>query len=162
MTNTTEQEQVSPNAKLIASGLAFAGLAQTRNTEATLRWQGFQFALGLNIAGLSGVGIWLLQEPTNLTLAFLLLGCLSALAANRAYFSVLARDGKFIEVWNDKMIELERANGIEGGVKIFSSPQYLELKTRRPTIQDVLRRTILTVSMAWTVHGIFIIVQLAS
>lgn len=146
----------------IAAGLAFAGLVQTRNTEATLRWLGFQFALGLNIAGLASFGLWLLQEPVNPVLAFLLFGCSAALFGNRVYFTVLARDGKFLGLWNNKGIELEEANGIEGGVKIFSSPEYIDLKSRRPTIQDVLRRTIVTVSMTWVAYGVFILIQLMS
>jgi len=156
------EETKIPDSKPIASGLAFSALAQTRNTEATLRWLGFQFALGLNIAGLSGVIVWLLQQPSQLVLLFLLVTCLWAVGGNRVYFTVLARDGKFMGLWNEKMIELEQANSIDGGVKIFSSPEYLELKARRPTIQDVLRRTILTISMVWVGHALFIVVQLVS
>ncbi len=151
----------SPEPKPIAAGLAFNGLVQTRNTEATLRWLGFQFALGANIAGLSAIGIWLLQEPTKQEFIVMFVACLSALTGNRTYFSVLARDGKFMGLWNDKMIQLERANGIEGGVKIFSSQQYLELKSRKPTIQQVLRRSVLIISMIWVVFAAGILLNLA-
>ena len=159
-TSETETGKGMPDPKPIAAGLAFSGLVQTRNTEATLRWMGFQFALGLNIAGLSGVGIWLLQQPTIPVLQFLLFACSAALAGNRVYFTVLARDGKFMGLWNEEIIELEQTNDIEGGVKIFSSPTYLDLRARKPTIQDVLRRSILAVSMVWVGYGLFIVIQL--
>lgn len=144
-----------PGPKPIAAGLAFSGLLQTRNTEATLRWQGFQFALGLNITGLGAIGLWLFNNnPTTLELQVLLVVCIGALSFNRTYFSVLARDGKFMGLWNAKAIELEQVNGIEGGVKIFSSPEYLDLRSREPTIQQVLRRTIIFVSVLWAIYSV--------
>jgi hypothetical protein len=159
-TQVPEHEEPRLPPKAIASGLAFAGLAQVRNMEAQLRWQGFQFALGANIAGWGALGIWLLNTPTRLELLAMVAACLGALFANRVHFSVLARDGKFMGVWNDKAIELENRNGIEGGVKIFSSPEYLELKSRKPTIQQVLRRSIIVSSMIWGVYLVGIILQI--
>ena len=144
------------DSKPIAAGLAFSGLVQTRNTEATLRWQGFQFALGLNIAGWSAVGVWLLNSPTTPELLAMFTVCLGALIGNRVYFSVLARDGKFMGIWNTKAIELEQTNGIEGEVEIFSSPEYLNLKSREPTIQQVLRRTIIFASVVWGAYAVSI------
>jgi|CXWL01.1.fsa_nt_gi hypothetical protein len=151
MSESTETEtgKEIPDSKPIAAGLAFSGLVQIRNTEATLRWQGFQFAVGLNIAGWGAVGVWLLNNPTLPVLQVMFVVCFGALAGNRVYFSVLARDGKFMGLWNAKSIELEQANAIEGGVKIFSSPEYLDLKSRAPTIQQVLRRTIIFASVVW-------------
>lgn len=156
----TEAEKDKPDSKPIAAGLAFAGLMQTRNTEATLRWLGFQFALGLNIAGWSAIGVWLLNNPTPLVLQIMLTVCLGALCGNRVYFSVLARDGKLMGLWNAKAIELEQINGIEGGVKIFSSPEYRNLKSRAPTIQQVLRRVIISASMLWGGYTIGIALEL--
>lgn len=142
--------------KPIAAGLAFSGLIQARNMEAQLRWQGFQFAIGLNIAGLTAVGVWLLNSPTTPELLAMFTVCLGALIGNRVYFSVLARDGKFMGIWNTKAIELEQTNGIEGEVEIFSSPEYLNLKSREPTIQQVLRRTIIFASVVWGAYAVSI------
>ena len=157
----TDAGEDTPDPKPIAAGLAFSGLVQTRNTEATLRWQGFQFALGVNIAGLSAVGVWLFNgNPTTLELLVMLLGCLGGLSGNRVYFSVLARDGKFMGLWNAKAIELEQTNIIEGGVKIFSSSEYRTLQSRTPTIQQVLRRTIIAGSMIWGAYVVSIVLKL--
>ena len=156
-----ESTQDKPVSKSIAAGLAFSGLLQTRNTEATLRWQGFQFALGLNIAGLGDIGLWLFNNnPTILELQVLLAVCIGALCGNRVYFSVLARDGKFMGLWNAKAVELEQENGIEGRVKIFSSSEYLDLKSRPPTIQQVLRRTIIFVSVLWVIYSAGTVLEL--
>lgn len=153
---------LSKDSKPIASGLAFSGLVQTRNTEATLRWLGFQFGLGLNLAGWSAVLVWALQNPTILELAIALLACAGGVTYNRLHFTVVARDGKFMELWNKKALELEEANGVEGDVEIFSSPEHLELNSRQPSIQEVVRRCIIFQGMVWAILAVAVMLVMVS
>jgi hypothetical protein len=149
------EEKEPPSPKAIAAGLAFSGLAQIRNMEAQLRWVGFQFALGLNFVGWGGIAVWLFQEPGKLELLFILAVCLGAVYANRDHYKILGRDGKFMGIWNEKMVELEEANGIDGGVKIFSSPRYSELKGRTPTIQRTLRKNVVLSTIVWALFALW-------
>lgn len=148
------QELTEPAPKPIASGLAFSGLANIRNTEAQLRWVGFQAAIGLNFLGWGGVAAWALADPSKPELAVLMSACLGAIYSNLLHFKIIGRDGKFMGLWNDKLIELERVNGIEGNVKIVSSNRYIELKERKPTIQWILRRSVILCTLVWAAFAL--------
>jgi|CXWL01.1.fsa_nt_gi hypothetical protein len=146
--------------KPIASGLAFSGLAQVRNMEAQLRWIGFQAALGFNFVGWGGVAVWLFNFPSLAELCIITGACVGAVYANFLHFKILGRDGKFLGLWNEKLIELEEVNGIDGGVSIFSSKRYRELKSRTPTVQHILRRSVVLCGLVWVAFTLWTAVRI--
>ncbi len=113
--------KATPVPKAIAAGLAFSGLANVRTAEVTLRWSGFQTAIQLNLVGLVGTMLWMLDNRTGPELSLVLFGCVAFVFWNIFHYKLLGRDGKFLGLWNEKLIELERTNSIEGGVEIFTS-----------------------------------------
>ncbi len=158
MTDTTERGEVSreplpPSA--IASGLAFSGLMNARSTEVTLRWDGFRTALQLNVAGLVGVTIWLLGERTTTEIGLALCASLLGVLWNFFHYKLLGRDGKFLGLWNESVVDIERINGIQGDVKIFSSDRYNELRRREPTVQYMLRTGSVTFIVGWCWAGLW-------
>jgi|GEM_PF-1476067 len=143
--------------KAIAAGLAFSGLANIRNMEAQLRWVGFQAALGLNFLGWGGIAVWLFNSPTQGELSLMVAAGLGAIYANFLHFKIIGRDGKFMGLWNEKLTELETINEIEGGVEIFSSARYEQLRDRMPTIQYILRRSVAICGLVWLVFTVWAI-----
>lgn len=144
------EAQLPPNPPTpIASGLAFGGLMTTRNTEALLRWDGFRTALQLNLASFVGMTLWLKDNRTNEELLLAFMACLVGVSWNYFHYKLLARDGKFFKLWNQSAVDLERVNGIQGGVKVFSSERYEELRNREPTIQYMLRSGSMFFMLVW-------------
>lgn len=133
----------------ITASAAFTGLVQLRNTEAQLRWNGFQAAVALNVAGGAGLLLFLRANSTNVGLFLGLIACAVAVFFNFIHHKILGRDGKFMELWSKKLVELEQANGIDGGVQVFSSVRYLSLRDRSPTIQEVLRFCVVICMILW-------------
>ena len=157
MTDTTDDapEESEPTASSvhppvpIASGLAFSGLMNTRSTEAMLRWDGFRTALQINLASFVGITLWLRENRTNGELILAFIACLIGVSWNYFHYKLLARDGKFFKLWNQSVVDLETVNGIQGGLKIFSSERYEELRNREPTIQYMLRSGSIIFILTW-------------
>ncbi len=152
MNDDVEKKEHEP--REISAGLAFSGLANVRNMEAQLRWQGFQTATQLNLLGLVGTILWMLQDRTKPDLILVFLGCLVFVFWNVFHYKILGRDGKFMGLWNEKLIELENVNGVDGGVKIFSSSRYDVLRNREPTLQFMLRSGIVFFTVSWVIVGL--------
>jgi len=144
----------------ITASATYGALAQLRNTEAQLRWIGFQAAVALNVAGGAGLLLYLRADTKELSLILGFIVCAVGLFFNFIHYKILGRDGKFMELWNQKLVELEQANGVEGGVQIFSSVRYLSLRNRWPTIQEVLRFCVLVCMVLWIAGGTWIVMLL--
>lgn len=71
--------------------------------------------------------------------------------ANLFLLQVLRRDSKHLDLWNDKLDELERINGIEGGVQIFSSRRYRRLRNGRQRLQQRLDFAMVACILGWAV-----------
>ena len=163
MTDTTDDapEESEPTASSvhppvpIASGLAFSGLMNVRSAEVMLRWDGFRTALQLNVAGLAGVTVWLLGERTATEIGLALCASLVGMLWNFFHYKLLGRDGKFLGLWNESAVDLEQLNGIQGGVKIFSSERYDELRKREPTVQYMLRAGSIAFILWWCWIGLW-------
>jgi hypothetical protein len=77
---TETEKEAKPAPKAIASGLAFSGICNVRNTEAHLRWLGAQVSFFLNLPAFAGAVFRLvakLEVPELVAIAiggFLLVG----------------------------------------------------------------------------------------
>lgn len=146
----------------ITASAAFGALAQVRNMEAQLRWIGFQGVITLNIAGGAGLLIFLRTNGFFEDLAFGVIAVALAMFFNFIHYKILGRDGKFMELWNKKLIELEQTNGIEGGVQIFASVRHFGLRGRLPTVQEVLRMCVILCACLWAAGGLWIILRMTN
>jgi hypothetical protein len=163
-TETEAEDGVLPatHPTQIASGLAFSGLMNVRSTEVALRWDGFRTALQLNMIGLVGIALWLQGERTLYELLLTLVACMNGISWNFFHYKLLGRDGKFLGLWSEKAISLERTNGIQGGVQIFSSQRYDELRNREPTVQYMLRAGSVFFIVSWVMVAFATILILLS
>jgi hypothetical protein len=107
---------------------AFGGLCIMRNGEAQSRWETAQLGILLNVPALAAALFRLSQWPTGTEVYLFILGSMVLIATNIFWHSILGRRESFLEYWNQKLEELERRHGIEGGVMIFSSTDYLRMR----------------------------------
>lgn len=160
MSDTTPLESPMPQhaPQAITASAALGALIQVRNTEAQLRWIGFQAAVALNVAGGAGLLLFLRTNELDDSLLFGFAACVIGVFFNFIHYKILGRDGKFLDLWNKKLIELEQVNGVEGNVQIFSSVRYSGLRNRSPTIQEVLRFCVGFCILCWVIGGTWILV----
>lgn len=157
-TDTQREPPKKPEPVPIASGLAFSGLCNVRNTEGHLRWLGAQLGFFLNLPAWAGVALRLTTAPeTHLKwpeLAVLFGGCLFFAVANIFLLEIIKRDSALMDLWNDKLDELERVNGIQGGVQIFSSRRYRRLRGSRGRLQVRLQHAMFGSTVVWVLFAI--------
>lgn len=152
MTADAEKKDESPkkpDPKAIASGLAFSTIGNVRNTEAHLRWLGAQLSFFLNLPAIAAVVFRLITPPETRELAVIVAGGTIIVIANLFLLQVLRRDSKHLDLWNDKLDELERTNGIEGGVEVFSSRRYRRLRNSRQRLQHRLEFAMICCMVGW-------------
>lgn len=157
-TDTERNEKPAP--KPISSGLAFSGVCNVRNTEAHLRWLGAQLSFFLNLPAWAGIAFRLTSEPKNPELLILVGGGLFFAAANYFLYEVIKRDSRHLDLWNDKLDELERVNGIEGGTEVFSSRRYRRLRGSRQRLQARLQYAMVGSTVMWVLFAIVAAVML--
>jgi hypothetical protein len=126
--DTSNQASVQPKLDPVAIDYAFTGLCTMRNGEAQSRWETAQLGILLNIPALAAALFRLAQWPSGIELYLFILGSMVLIATNVFWRSILGRRENFLEYWNQKLEELERKHGIEGGVMIFSSTDYLRMR----------------------------------
>ncbi len=143
-----------PDPKPIAAGLAFSGLCNVRNTEGHLRWLGAQLSFFLNLPAWAGVAFRFTSSPKVPELIILLVGAGFFAVANMFLHEIIKRDSKLMDLWNDKLDELERVNKIEGGVEIFSSRRYRKLRGSRARLQFRLQHAMVASTVIWVLFAV--------
>lgn len=155
---TDIKTQDVPEKNPIASGSAFIGLMSGRSNEARLRWNGVQLVVLMNIPTLFWMGYKLsaatYTSQIYFTFAF---GCIIAALLNWQWYVILHRDSGFFELWNESLVSLEEENGIEGEVKIFTSPKYRRLSKSRNSIQRTLERFAAMLIFVWAIAFIALV-----
>jgi hypothetical protein len=125
---TSVQARVEPKPDPISIEYAFNGLCTMRNGEAQSRWGAAQLGIVLNIPALAAALFRIVHGPAAPELYMFLVGSLFLVATNVFWRAILKRREIFLEYWNEKLEELERKHGIEGGIMIFSSTDYLRMR----------------------------------
>jgi len=151
----TEEPQGSREPEPITSAALFLGLCNLRVAEGTLRWQGASLGFLLNLPGLGFVTLKLADVPAVKELIFLALGSLLCCALNWFLHQVIRRDGRYMDLWNDLLAEVEKVNGTEGGVKVFSSDRHVRLRESRGRLQNRLQALVIGGIVAWGVLSVF-------
>lgn len=77
--------------------------------------------------------------------------CIFIATANLFLLYAIIRDGKLFDFWTDTLIDIERANGIEGGVKVFTSERFDKLRGSRNRLQNRLVYAFITCIVLWVV-----------
>jgi hypothetical protein len=126
--DTSSQASVAPKLQPITIQYAFTGLCTMRNGETQSRWGAAQLGIVLNVPALAAALFRLAQSPSGPELYMFLVGGLFLVATNVFWRAILKRRELFLEYWNQKLEELERKHGIEGGIMIFSSTDYLRMR----------------------------------
>jgi len=147
--NETESERGALDSSPIASGSAYIALCATRNTEAHLRWLGAQMGFLLNLPAFAALFLKIITPPPSNEFVLLSLGALFVAGANVFLFFIIRRDGKYLELWNDAIEELEQINSIEGGIQAFSSQEYRQLRNSRGRLQRMLGSAIFVIATLW-------------
>jgi len=124
----TADTSVEAKREPITVQYAFSGLCVMRNGEAQSRWETAQLGILLNIPALAAALFRLAQWPTGTEVYLFILGSMVLIATNVFWHSILRRRENFLEYWNQKLEELERNHGIAGGMMIFSSTDYLQMR----------------------------------
>jgi len=132
---------------------AFGGLCTVRNGEAQSRWVTAQLGILLNVPALAAALFRLAQWPTRTEVYLFILGSMVLIATNLFLRSILERRENFLEYWNQKLEELERKHGIEGGVMIFSSSDYLRMRHEGVRFHGGLQWVAWTCIVLWAVIG---------
>ena len=141
--------------KPITSAAMFIGLCNLRGMEGSLRWQGAQLGFWLNLPALAAAMMRLTTSPAIKELLFIGLGGFVCCGINWFLHEVIKRDGKYVDLWNDLLADVERANKTEGGVSLFDSPKFNKLRRSRDRLQDRLQRLIISCIVAWGVIAVF-------
>lgn len=141
--------------KPVTSAAMFIGLCNLRGVEGSLRWQGAQLGFWLNLPALAAAMMRLSGSPSVKELIFIGLGGFVCCGINWFLHEVIKRDGKYVDLWNDLLADVERANGTEGSVAIFSSSKFARLRRSRDRLQDRLQRLIISCIVAWGVIAVF-------
>jgi hypothetical protein len=126
--DTSNQASVEPKLEPIAIDYAFNGLCTMRNGETQSRWGAAQLGIILNVPALAAALFRLAQWPSGPELYMFVVGSLFLVATDLFWRALLRRRENFLEYWNQKLEELERKHGIEGGIMIFSSTDYLRMR----------------------------------
>jgi hypothetical protein len=122
----------------ITATSAYGTLGIMRGHEVTMRWEGAKLGMYFNFPGFAGVVSLLIANNSRLTFGLIVVGALFFALLNQYLYKSIRRSGRHFRLWNAKMIELEEKCGIEGGVRIFTSPEYEKLQQDRLKIQDLL------------------------
>jgi hypothetical protein len=62
---------------------------------------------------------------------------------------MLRRNGLFLEFWNGTLAQIEELHKMDGGIKVFSSPQYLDLRNRGLRFNTLLQWVAIISTVLW-------------
>lgn len=141
----------------IGSGPMAISIASIRNMEAFLRWQGAQWVIALNLTAFVALLYRFLAQPDVAELMVLAIGCGGVAVLDYEWYNVVRRNGRLFDFWNRKFQEHEEANGIEGGVQIFTSPEFHSLSGSRERLQRRLERMSALFMIGWSACAIVLV-----
>lgn len=154
---TQQPENPERKATPIASGSMAIALASIRNAEAYLRWQGAQWVIALNLSAFVALLYRLLAKPDIAEIIVLAIGCIGVASLDYEWYSVVRRNGRLFDFWNRKFEEHERLNGIDGGITVFTAPEYHNLSGSRERLQRRLERISVIFVVGWSAGAIVFI-----
>lgn len=145
----TEEGKV-PEAKPISAGQVFIGLCTLRNGSVQMLWWRAHAGIVLNTAGLVASFYLLAGEPELKVLGLLSLTAPLALYFNGYWRELLASAKKTEEYWTEELVQVEEANGIDGGCKVFFRSQFPK-PGPKPKVPKVLRNIRHACMVLWVV-----------
>lgn len=131
------------------AGPLIIALVSLRNNEGVLRWSGVVLIFLLNPPAIVGIGYKLMQTPQRVELLLLAAGCVIVSILHLIWYHIWVRDGALFDFWSEKLAEVERANGIDGGVEVFASRRYTRLTSSRGRLQHRLEGLAIMLIIAW-------------
>jgi hypothetical protein len=139
-TENTKPETQASTKNPIASGQVFIGLCTTRGIALQLFNQRAFQIITADIAGYTGLVVWLATHPPWQLLVVLAIASMGIAVLHTFAQQVITGSANRVELWTQKLILLEKINQIEGGVRIFSSLDYEALR-HAPVfpVNDLLR-----------------------
>lgn len=152
---TTNAKLPKHEPKPITSAALFLGLCNLRATEGALRWQGAQLGFLLNLPAMAASVLKLATGPSIKELVLISLGNAACCAVNWFLYEVIRRDGKYVDLWNELLSDLERVNGTDGDLCVFSSEKFARLRDSRGRLQHRLQALIIGCIVAWGGLSIF-------
>lgn len=157
-----EKKKDGPVPTAIASGLALNGLVSLRNTEGQLRWMSAQFGIFLNMSGWTAVGLKFVDsETTQSERVLVAVGCFTFFFANIILYEIQKRDTSLMNYWNRSLARLEKANSIQGDVKIFTHPDHIRISRSRNRMSRRLKTLSIASIIIWglfAITSIFILI----
>ena len=151
--DTSARASVEPKPEPISIDYVFNGLCTMRNGEAQSSWGAAQLGIVLNVPALAAALFRLVQRPAEPELYMFLIGSFFLVATNLFWRTILKRRENFLEYWNQKLEELERKHGIEGGIEIFSSTNYLRMRHAGMRFHSGLQWIALACIALWAAIG---------
>jgi hypothetical protein len=151
--DTSNQASVDRKLAPVEINYAFNGLCAVRNGEAQSRWGTAQLGILLNIPALAAALFRLVQWPSAPELYMFFTGSMFLVATNVFWRAILGRRENFLEYCNQKLEELESKHGIEGGLTIFSSSDYLRIRHEGVRFHGGLQWIALTCIVLWAAIG---------
>ncbi len=127
-----------PEAKPIGSGQAFIGLCTLRNGAVQMLWWRASFGILLNFTGLAAAAYQFVGNPGVLVLVLLAIGASLAIHFNDKWRELIASGKRAEEHWTEELVQLEDANGIDGGCRIFHHGSF-PAPGPKPRVPKVLR-----------------------
>ena len=114
----------------IPAGPALQLLGTLRNAESLERLHRVHLSIVLNMAGLTSAAVFrVFSTPSKPKLYLTVIGGVTAAILNWFWSRRVVRNDDRLGYWNSKIEELERVCGIEGGVAIYTAPEYQVLRT---------------------------------
>lgn len=139
----------------ITSAAVFLGLCNLRATEGALRWQGAQLGFLLNLPAMATAVYKLMTGTSAKELVFVTIGSVASCVINWFLLEVIRRDGRYVDLWNDLLAELEQVNGTEGDLHIFNSPVHNRLRRSRGRLQERLQALTIGGIVVWGATAMF-------
>ena len=116
----------------IPPGFVFSSLCTIRNNETLLRLHRAHLSVALNLTGLTASMLRLTTLPeSHVEVSFYAVGGVLAILLNYLWFKVIERNSAWLDIWNEKLIELERSSGIEGGIRVYTSVSFTAQRAKR-------------------------------
>jgi hypothetical protein len=133
----------------IAIETAYNALVISRNAELGSRWNAAQVGIILNAPALGGALVGLFQRPALRELYMLAFGSGIPILLNFFWRGMLRRNGVFLEFWNGTLAQIEELHKIEGGIRVFSSAQYLDMRNRGLRFNTLLQWVAIISTVLW-------------
>ena len=142
----------------IPSGDSFNGMCVSRSTSVGLYFTRITQVLVGNAGGLTLIIGLLSTKDVRESLLYLfsiLIITFWASDLNRFGFSLIKESSDHIKLWTRKLILMEKHNGVQGGIYMFSSLDYEALSaSKEHSTLDYLRKVIKYCRIIWLLVGL--------